>query len=65
MKKGKQVSANVKKHSQVTEPLDHHGIEEVEDERDDTDDEAQMVYGILSSGTRLTYELPSQTNLIR
>lgn len=65
MKKGKQVGANVKNPCQATEPLDDHGIEEVEDESDDTDDEAQMVDGILSSGTRLTYELPSQTNLIR
>lgn len=31
----------------------------------DTDDEGQMVDGILSSGTKLTYEFPSQTELIR
>lgn len=65
MKGGKQVGANVINPSQAPEPLDDHGTEEVEDEIDDTDGEAQMVDGILSSGTKSAYELPSQTDLIR
>ncbi|XP_057484168.1 uncharacterized protein LOC130770666 [Actinidia eriantha] len=61
----KVADVNMKNSSNVDKPVLHdHDIEDVDD-GSDSDSEGQMVDGILSSGTKPTYELPSQADLIR
>ncbi|XVE77607.1 hypothetical protein DITRI_Ditri13aG0076700 [Diplodiscus trichospermus] len=65
MKSGNEVDTNVKKSEEVMKPIVRdQGLEEVEEESD-SDGEGQMVDGILSSGPKQSYELPSQSELIR
>ncbi|PSR89519.1 Small-subunit processome, Utp14 protein [Actinidia chinensis var. chinensis] len=61
----KVADVNMKNSSKVNKPVLHdHDIEDVDD-GSDSDSEVQMVDGILSSGTKSNYELPSQADLIR
>ncbi|KAA8539257.1 hypothetical protein F0562_025949 [Nyssa sinensis] len=65
MRRETKIDASIKNPSKVVQPpLSEQDVEEVGDESD-TDSEGQMVDGILSSGTKSTYELPSQADLIR
>ncbi|CAK9175337.1 unnamed protein product [Ilex paraguariensis] len=57
--------AHAKNSSKVMESALHNQDIEEEDEESDTDSEGQMVDGVLSSGTKSTYELPSQEELIQ
>lgn len=66
--KGKQTkSANAKSANslQITEPVESKPDGEEIDEDSDTDSGGEMVDGILTSGTKSTYEIPSQEELIR
>ncbi|KAK9281752.1 hypothetical protein L1049_004657 [Liquidambar formosana] len=64
MKSDNKVDINSKKSPKVMErALPSQDLEEV-GEDSDTDSEGQMVDGILSSGMKPTYELPSQAELI-
>ncbi|KAG5584551.1 hypothetical protein H5410_044985 [Solanum commersonii] len=66
--KGKQTkSANAKSaiSLQITEPVESKPDGEEIDEDSDTDSGGEMVDGILTSGTKSTYEIPSQEELIR
>ncbi|XP_009609520.1 uncharacterized protein [Nicotiana tomentosiformis] len=66
--KGKQAkSANAKSAMalQITEPVASEPDGKEFDEDSDTDSGGEMVDGILSSGTKSTYEIPSQEELIR
>ncbi|CAL5437272.1 unnamed protein product [Camellia sinensis] len=65
IKSEKKADANIKNSSKIVEPVLHdQDIEEVGDDCD-SDSEGHMVDGILTSGTKSTYELPSQADLIR
>ncbi|KAF5731438.1 putative U3 small nucleolar RNA-associated protein [Tripterygium wilfordii] len=65
MKTTNVVDANVKQFPKVVEPVSQiENLKEVVDDSD-TDSEGQMVDGILSSGMKATYEIPSQADLIR
>ncbi|KAJ4968744.1 hypothetical protein NE237_015445 [Protea cynaroides] len=64
MKKGEKVDGKNDNSSAVVEPgLPRQELKEV-DEDTDTDSEEEMVDGILSSGAKPSYELPSQADLI-
>ncbi|XP_060201744.1 uncharacterized protein LOC132630187 isoform X1 [Lycium barbarum] len=66
--KGKQTkSANAKSVSslQITEPVVGKPDREEIDDDSDADSGGEMVDGILTSGTKSTYEIPSQEELIR
>ncbi|PIN11413.1 hypothetical protein CDL12_15982 [Handroanthus impetiginosus] len=45
--------------------IEENGNDDDDDDDDDTDSDGQMVDGILSSGPKSTYELPSQAELIQ
>ncbi|KAA8549152.1 hypothetical protein F0562_000836 [Nyssa sinensis] len=63
MKSENGVDASIKNSSKVVESVFHdQDVEEVGDS--DADSQELMVDGILSSGTKSTYELPSQADLI-
>ncbi|XVF72649.1 hypothetical protein PTKIN_Ptkin12aG0136600 [Pterospermum kingtungense] len=59
------VDTNIKKSLEVKEPIVHNQDLEEGEEESDSDSGGQMVDGILSSGLRDSYELPSQSELIR
>ncbi|KAK6937314.1 hypothetical protein RJ641_030822 [Dillenia turbinata] len=59
----KEVDAETKTSPKVGEPALQHQDQEV-DYGSDTESEEEMVDGILSTGTKSTYELPSQADLI-
>ncbi|KAK4342942.1 hypothetical protein RND71_038758 [Anisodus tanguticus] len=66
--KGKKTkSANAKSATslQITEPVVNKPDGEEIDEDSDTDSGGEMVDGILTTGTKSTYEIPSQEELIR
>ncbi|KAJ8538350.1 hypothetical protein K7X08_014890 [Anisodus acutangulus] len=66
--KGKKTkSANAKSATslQITEPVANKPDGEEIDEDSDTDSGGEMVDGILTTGTKSTYEIPSQEELIR
>ncbi|KDP28173.1 hypothetical protein JCGZ_13944 [Jatropha curcas] len=65
MKSETKVDTNIKRSPKFVEPVKHNQDEKVMGEESDTDSEGQMVDGILSSGARSSYELPSQAELIR
>lgn len=65
MKSGNEVDANVLKSVDVTEPPMHNQVEEEVSGDSDTDSGGEMVDGILSSVSKPSYELPSQSELIR
>ncbi|KAK8497530.1 hypothetical protein V6N13_002934 [Hibiscus sabdariffa] len=65
MKSGNGVDTNVKKSQEVKEPTVHNQDMEVGEVESDSDSGQQMVDGILSSGPKEAYELPSQAELIR
>ncbi|KAK6937365.1 hypothetical protein RJ641_030873 [Dillenia turbinata] len=58
-----EVDAETKASPKVAEPALQHQDQEV-DYGSDTESEEEMVDGILSAGTKSTYELPSQADLI-
>ncbi|KAM7521464.1 hypothetical protein LguiA_011366 [Lonicera macranthoides] len=47
------------------DPVSHEGDAEELDDDNDSDGEGHMVDGVLTPGTKSTYELPSQTDLIQ
>lgn len=61
----KAANNNVGKSSVPAGPSKYDQTIEEEDGNDDTDSGEEMVDGIISSGTKSTYELPSQEELIR
>ncbi|KAK7283460.1 hypothetical protein RIF29_12991 [Crotalaria pallida] len=65
--KNRNEDKNIKKSSKVTDPVrqDVKDTEKEFGENSDTDSEGQMVDGILSSGPKLSYDLPSQKELIQ
>ncbi|XP_043709609.1 uncharacterized protein C57A7.06 [Telopea speciosissima] len=64
MKNGEEVDGNNRKSSVVVEPgLPRQELKEV-DEDTNSESEEEMVDGILSSGAKPSYELPSQADLI-
>ncbi|XWS46633.1 hypothetical protein CRYUN_Cryun14cG0085400 [Craigia yunnanensis] len=65
MKSGNEGDTNVKKSQEVKEPIVQNQDLEGGEEESDSDSEGQMVDGILSSGLKQSYELPSQSELIR
>ncbi|GMJ08878.1 hypothetical protein like AT4G02400 [Hibiscus trionum] len=65
MKSGNGVDTNVKKSQEVNEPIVHNQDMEKGEEKSDSDSGQQMVDGILSSGPKESYELPSQAELIQ
>ncbi|XWS09588.1 hypothetical protein CRYUN_Cryun39dG0002700 [Craigia yunnanensis] len=65
MKSGNEGDTNVKKSQEVKEPIVQNQDLEGGEEKSDSDSEGQMVDGILSSGLEQSYELPSQSELIR
>ncbi|GMI69439.1 hypothetical protein like AT4G02400 [Hibiscus trionum] len=65
MKSGNGVDTNVKKLPDVKEPIAHNQDKEEGEEESDSESGQQMVDGILSSGPKESYELPSQSELIR
>ncbi|XWS42426.1 hypothetical protein CRYUN_Cryun16bG0013200 [Craigia yunnanensis] len=65
MKSGNEGDTDVKKSQEVKEPIVQNQDLEGGEERSDSDSEGQMVDGILSSGLKQSYELPSQSELIR
>ncbi|XVF74910.1 hypothetical protein PTKIN_Ptkin13bG0148200 [Pterospermum kingtungense] len=65
MKPRDAVDTNIKKSLEVKEPIVHNRDLEEGEQESDSDSEGQMVDGILSSGPKESYELPSQSELIR
>ncbi|OMO81947.1 Small-subunit processome, Utp14 [Corchorus olitorius] len=65
MKSGNAVEPKVKKSQEIREAVVHNQDLEEGEEGSDSDSEGQMVDGILSSGPKDSYELPSQSELIR
>ncbi|XP_022757960.1 uncharacterized protein C57A7.06 isoform X2 [Durio zibethinus] len=65
MKSGNGVDTNVKKSQDVKEPIVHDQDLEEGEEESDSDSEGQMMDGVLSSGPKESYKLPSQSELIR
>ncbi|KAL8482488.1 hypothetical protein ACS0TY_028602 [Phlomoides rotata] len=62
--KGTKENNNVSKSEVVVEPTEHDQNSE-QDNNEDTDSGEEMVDGILTSGPKSTYELPSQAELIQ
>lgn len=56
---------NVKNNPEVAEPSLSNRVGQEMDEDSDTDSGGQMIDGMLSSGTKQTYELPSNEELIK
>ncbi|KAE8665480.1 hypothetical protein F3Y22_tig00112614pilonHSYRG00123 [Hibiscus syriacus] len=65
MKGGNGVGSNARKLPEVKEPIAHNQDMQEGDEGSDSESEQQMVDGILTSGPKESYELPSQSELIR
>ncbi|KAK6260255.1 hypothetical protein QQP08_003937 [Theobroma cacao] len=65
MKSENGVDANVKKSQEIKEPIVQNQDLKEGEEESDSDSEGQMVDGILSTGPKDSYELPSQSELIR
>lgn len=66
MKGEDKVNTDIKRSFKESEPVRHEeNLEKEAEEEGDSDSEGQMVDGILSSGPKESYELPSQAELIR
>ncbi|KAK8975179.1 hypothetical protein V6N11_058224 [Hibiscus sabdariffa] len=65
MGSGNGVDTNVRKLPEVEEPVAHNQDMEEGEEESDSESGQPMVDGILSSGPKESYELPSQSELIR
>ncbi|GLT43191.1 hypothetical protein SLA2020_171610 [Shorea laevis] len=66
MNSGNEVDTDIKKSPKIADPITHdQDLQKEVGEESDSDSEGQMVDGILSSGAKDSYELPSQAELIR
>ncbi|XVF32788.1 hypothetical protein REPUB_Repub17cG0112800 [Reevesia pubescens] len=65
MKSGNGMDTNITKSQEVKEPIMQNQDLEEGEEESDSDSQGQMVDGILSSGPKESYELPSQSELFR
>ncbi|GLU16828.1 hypothetical protein SLE2022_332420 [Rubroshorea leprosula] len=66
MNSGNEVDTDIKKSPKIADPITHdQDLQKEVGKESDSDSEGQMVDGILSSGAKDSYELPSQAELIR